>query len=139
MGLIRDKLGPWAALFTAFGFFVFAILCAFCIPETIYLNKTVHNEEAIEEEPVTQTMVEKIRAAIPAAYKQVTTSMAALFCRNKILATLLLTVFMMELKAHSMAMLPSYIDYRYRLAAGKVCRPNMTTHNETNHLSKLTI
>ncbi|OAR05966.1 hypothetical protein LLEC1_07664 [Akanthomyces lecanii] len=113
---INDNLGPWAALFTAFGLFVFAILCAFCMPETICLNKSVYNEEAIEDEPGTHTTTEKMRAAMSAACKQLTASMAALFCRNKTLAILLLAVFVMGLKAHSMAMLPFYIDHRYKLA-----------------------
>lgn len=120
---MTDKLGPWALLLAALGTFIFAILCAFCIPETMYLNKTVYHEEAIEEESATQTMAERIRTVLPAVYKQITASMATLFCRDKKLAVILLTILVMALSAQPMAFLPLYLSHRYGLAADTVCCP----------------
>lgn len=103
----------------------------------MHLNKIIYNEEAVEEESATQTTAEKIRAAVAAAYKQLTASMTTLFCRNKTLAILLLTVLVMELESHAVAMLPLYIDYRY----SKVCGPDVAQTYPTRSpvLSELTM
>ncbi|XWW95472.1 hypothetical protein V2A60_003431 [Cordyceps javanica] len=119
-GFLTDKFGPWPVLATAFGAFVFSVLCAFCIPETVHLNKTSYNEEAVEEEPAAQTTTQSMRSAILAAYKGITTAMAALFWGDKKLGILLLTLLMVALSSHSIKLLLLYTSYRYQMAFDKV-------------------
>ncbi|ATY64547.1 Major facilitator superfamily general substrate transporter [Cordyceps militaris] len=118
--LITDRFGPWSVLIGAFGVFVFATLCAFCLPETVHLSWTAYNEEAVEEEIAAQTAAQRIRVSLAAAYTQFTTSMAALFWHNKRLAILLPTLLVMALNAQAMGSLILYVSHRYRWAPDKV-------------------
>ncbi|KAJ6790394.1 hypothetical protein PWT90_07775 [Aphanocladium album] len=116
---LTDNFGPWTALLTALGALIFGILCAFCIPETIHLNKTSSNEQAVEDEPAAQTALQRIRTAIPASYNRTIASMAAIFCRSTRLAVLMLTKFVTALSAISLSLASLYINYRYKLPLDK--------------------
>lgn len=121
--LLTDKFGPWPVLLAALVTYLFGILCAFCVPETIHLGKTIGNEEAVEEESAAQNNRQRILGAIPAAYRQTTETMAALFCHNRRPAVLLLTLFGVGLSIQPMTFLPLYINYRYKIPLDKVCLP----------------
>lgn len=70
----------------------FIALCAFCIPETISLRKSVYYKEATEEDSTAKTAAKNRRGAVYVGYSKITSSMATLFGHDKKLAIILLNV-----------------------------------------------
>lgn len=114
--LVMQRLGPFVSLLTGVAIFLFSVLCACCIPETLHFRKTIRNEEAIEDDPAEGTILERTRAKVYSAYKQTTRSLAALFKHNKKLAILLLIIPLTRFGTESMDVFSIYIAKRFELA-----------------------